>query len=827
MSDTVSQYDPVFQAAGQEWNVDPLLLKAMATQESGGNPQATSKAGAQGVMQIIPSTQKALGVTDPTDPVQSIYGGAKYMAQALDAEPTPEAALMYYHGGPDWRDKVGSESKAYVPAVTAHYQQLASANTPTTDATPAPQQSASSPYADFLTRTGATPSASSASTAQPDYSGFLARTGAAAPQASAQSSYPMVPAHPAPDGSGMTNLSDADYAKFQANVPPPSSGGTPGTAIAVGSPPAVPIADPTLTNNPDMPPGAAQPVQLTPEERIAATAGTAGLVRGVRDMIDPAAGFLARHLSPYVGGPSGADVATGNANALSTYNQNYAGNPLATAGRVAGQMLTTIPVMAAVNPIVGAAGDAIGAGVGAISPMVGRAVQAGANFLGGNAGGSGLGGRLLQAGSNAAQGAGLGAETAALTSGQSNQPLGEQMAQGAVTGGVLGAGVPAVIGAGTGVKNALTGISSAISPEVAQLAQLARDRYGIQLKAPQLGLSPSLTYANSALKMVPGSGAGAEDSLVRSQWQRAISREMGENATQITPDVLSNALSRSGGVMERIESGAKVGLDDQFVHRASQIESDAQSSLTEAEYGVVKRQLDSVMKNLEPGDTLSGTTYGNLIHKGSPLDAALNSSDSNIRNYAGQIKGALQSSLSRSLSPEDAAAYQKARYQYKVAKTVQPLTLGPDAVNGPQPSIGEISPAKFRMAVNRSFGNSIALAAPGEVPMRDLARIGERLKEPPSSGTAERGSLMYAGLHAAELAGAYATGHYAGLLPAAAGVAGGVVGGRLASSYLRSNWLANRLINSGVSGPAAVNPLAGQLQRYVGPLGVLAKNALT
>lgn len=121
----LSQYDPVFQAAGEEWNVDPRLLKAMATQESGGNARAVSKAGAQGLMQIIPATQRALGVTDPTDPVQSIYGAAKYMNEALDAEKTPEDALRYYHGGPGWRGSYGPESHAYAPAVTAHYQRLA------------------------------------------------------------------------------------------------------------------------------------------------------------------------------------------------------------------------------------------------------------------------------------------------------------------------------------------------------------------------------------------------------------------------------------------------------------------------------------------------------------------------------------------------------------------------------------------------------------------------------------------------------------------------------------------------------------------------------
>ncbi|MES2340030.1 MAG: transglycosylase SLT domain-containing protein [Pseudomonadota bacterium] len=166
----LSQYDPVFQAAGEEWNVDPKLLKAMAAQESGGNARAQSPAGAQGLMQIIPSTQKALGVTDPNDPVQSIYGGAKYMSAALDAEKSPEDALRYYHGGPGWRSNYGPESKAYAPAVTAHYQRLAGAVAPVparvqlaqagnvaTDATPSPQGGSQPVPASPATDTAASP----------------------------------------------------------------------------------------------------------------------------------------------------------------------------------------------------------------------------------------------------------------------------------------------------------------------------------------------------------------------------------------------------------------------------------------------------------------------------------------------------------------------------------------------------------------------------------------------------------------------------------------------------------------------------------------------
>lgn len=141
----LSQYDSVFQAAGQEWNVDPTLLKAMATQESRGKTNDVSPKGAQGLMQIMPDTAKALGVTDPTDPVQSIYGAAKYMNEALDKEGSPEGALLYYHGGPGWRQAYGPESRAYVPAVTAHYVALKPQQTDQPPAQVVPPPSAPAP----------------------------------------------------------------------------------------------------------------------------------------------------------------------------------------------------------------------------------------------------------------------------------------------------------------------------------------------------------------------------------------------------------------------------------------------------------------------------------------------------------------------------------------------------------------------------------------------------------------------------------------------------------------------------------------------------------
>ena len=94
-------FEKLLDQAGRVYNVDPALLRAQMMAESGGNPNAVSNQNAQGAMQIIPSTQKALGVTDPYDPAQSINGAAKLMAENLDRYGNVADAVRAYHGGTD------------------------------------------------------------------------------------------------------------------------------------------------------------------------------------------------------------------------------------------------------------------------------------------------------------------------------------------------------------------------------------------------------------------------------------------------------------------------------------------------------------------------------------------------------------------------------------------------------------------------------------------------------------------------------------------------------------------------------------------------------
>jgi soluble lytic murein transglycosylase-like protein len=95
-----SSFDAVFDAAAQEYGVDADVLRAMAYAESRFNPDAVSPKGAVDVMQFMPATAKQMGI-NPKDPVESIFGGAAYLAQILEQHGGDyEKAVAGYNWGP-------------------------------------------------------------------------------------------------------------------------------------------------------------------------------------------------------------------------------------------------------------------------------------------------------------------------------------------------------------------------------------------------------------------------------------------------------------------------------------------------------------------------------------------------------------------------------------------------------------------------------------------------------------------------------------------------------------------------------------------------------
>ncbi len=75
------ELDDIFREASEKYNVSCELLKAIAYNESRYNPNATSSAGAMGIMQLMPATAKSMGVTNAYDPYENIMGGAKLLSR--------------------------------------------------------------------------------------------------------------------------------------------------------------------------------------------------------------------------------------------------------------------------------------------------------------------------------------------------------------------------------------------------------------------------------------------------------------------------------------------------------------------------------------------------------------------------------------------------------------------------------------------------------------------------------------------------------------------------------------------------------------------------
>lgn len=94
------RFHPIIAKAAAKYRVDPALVKAIIMAESGFQPNATSKKGAMGLMQLMPRTAKAMGVMDTFDPRVNIEAGVKYFKSLLKRyDGDVKLALAAYNAG--------------------------------------------------------------------------------------------------------------------------------------------------------------------------------------------------------------------------------------------------------------------------------------------------------------------------------------------------------------------------------------------------------------------------------------------------------------------------------------------------------------------------------------------------------------------------------------------------------------------------------------------------------------------------------------------------------------------------------------------------------
>ncbi|MBV9621194.1 MAG: lytic transglycosylase domain-containing protein [Gammaproteobacteria bacterium] len=124
-------YDPLIERAARGAALAPELVRAVIAVESAFNPQAVSRRGALGLMQLRPATARRYGVANAFDPAQNIAGGTQYLRDLMQRYGNNmELALAAYNAGEDAVERYGrtvppfSETRQYVPAVLRVYHAL-------------------------------------------------------------------------------------------------------------------------------------------------------------------------------------------------------------------------------------------------------------------------------------------------------------------------------------------------------------------------------------------------------------------------------------------------------------------------------------------------------------------------------------------------------------------------------------------------------------------------------------------------------------------------------------------------------------------------------
>jgi soluble lytic murein transglycosylase len=128
----MNKYGSLINQASRQFNLKPSLVKAVIMVESGFDPKAVSKKGAQGLMQLMPKTAVDMAIDDPHNPEENIFGGTRYLSKLMERfKNDVKLALAAYNAGPERVEKYNGvppfpETERFIKKVMSFYKQYES-----------------------------------------------------------------------------------------------------------------------------------------------------------------------------------------------------------------------------------------------------------------------------------------------------------------------------------------------------------------------------------------------------------------------------------------------------------------------------------------------------------------------------------------------------------------------------------------------------------------------------------------------------------------------------------------------------------------------------
>ena len=387
--------------------------------------------------------------------------------------------------------------------------------------------------------------------------------------------------------------------------------------------------------------------------------------------------------------------------------------------------------------------------------------------------------------------------------------IGTGLAKSAATGAVAAAANDAYPNnpfvtalAGAAIPASVKGFHSlggSISPEMAQLAQSAKNDFGINIPPGHLTENPVTSRAYSLLNRL-----GFAPNATASEFTRAVGNQFGIDTDKLTNPVMADAKDNIASGYSKVADIAQqkggIRISDRTLNSLQDLKNNAVEGAEP-----VDKFLDKLTTAVDENGNLSVGAYKKLTQKGSYIDNLRKSTKPELRDLGRQMESLINDDLGDSAGPEAKNLLQETDRKYALWNMANETR---------DDTSGQISPAQFSSQAWKQNANYFRTSQNLRNPSNTykLANIADQLKLGPSSGTTENWlTAKLAGLAGAGAIGG-ATG---GVIPAAAAIGGSYGALRGLGAALNSNTYRNYLINKslGNDNPSTFN----KLMNYTAP----------